>query len=274
MLSMVNAERAAVGDGPVQQVGWAHSVARQHAQDMAAAADIWHNITGFIDQGHSVLRATYLGENVAMDSTLAADDALLYSDIPHRNVTLDHRFNTIGLGIALDSRNWVYVTEDFAQIPGWAAPQAAGSSNVHAAVAPAPVTRAPVARAVVAKASVVTTNKPQVVAVAPAPAPVPAAAAVVVPPAPATPIVDAPAAQPIVTDPVSHRSTHPGTRSHRGGNSGGAWILLGLAGALMAAFGGHRFRTKLARSRRQPPVATAPGPKGSTSSSASWRQAA
>jgi uncharacterized protein YkwD len=278
MLSMVNAERAAAGAGSVQQVGWAHSVARQHAQDMAAAGDIWHNVAGFIGRGHSALRATYLGENVAMDSTLAADDALLYSDIPHRNVTLDRRFNTVGLGIALDSKNWVYVTEDFAQIPGWAAPQAAGPASAHApAVAPAPVARAPVARAAVAKAPVVTTNKPQVVAVAPpAPAPVPAAAAVAVPPAAAVPVVAAPAAEPITTDPVSHASAHPGAkaRSHSGPNSGGVWILLGLAGALMAAFGGHRFRTMLARGRTQPPVATAPSPKGSPSSSPSWRQAA
>ena len=267
MLSMVNAERAAAGAGPVQQVGWAHSVARQHAQDMAAAGSIWHNIAGFINLGHSALRATYLGENVAMDSTLAADDALLYSDIPHRNVTLDRRFNTVGLGIALDSRNWVYVTEDFAQIPGWAAPQAAGTANAHA---PAPVARPPVA-----KASVVRTNKPQVVAGAPA-APVPAAAAVAVPPAAAAPIVTEPAAEPITTHPVSYAPAHPGTKahSHSGPNSGVVWILLGLAGALMAAFGGHRFRAMLARGRRQPPVATAPSPKGSPSSTPSWRQAA
>ena len=275
MLSMVNAERAAAGAGPVQQVGWAHSVARQHAQDMAAAADIWHNITGFIDRGHSALRATYLGENVAMDSTLAADDALLYSDIPHRNVTLDRRFNTVGLGIALDSRNWVYVTEDFAQIPGWAAPRAAGSANgnAHAAAVPAPVAPATIVRAAAARASVVTTNKSQVVATAPVPAPAQAAAAV--PPA-ASPLVTAPAAQPITTDPVSHSSALRGAkaRSHSGPNSAGVWILLGLAAALMAALGGHRFRTMLVRSRRQPPVATAPGPKGSPSSSPSWRQAA
>jgi hypothetical protein len=244
---------------------------------MAAAGDIWHNIAGFINRGHSALRATYLGENVAMDSTLAADDALLYSDIPHRNVTLDRRFNTVGLGIALDSRNWVYVTEDFAQIPGWAAPHAAGSASAHVAAAPAPVARAPVARAAVAKASLVTTNKPQVVAVAPpASAPVPAAAAVAVPPAAAAPIVTAPAAEPITTNPVSQSSAHPGAkaRSHSAPNSGGVWILLGLAGALMAAFGGHRFRTMLARGRTQPPVATAPSPRGSPSSTPSWRQAA
>lgn len=277
MLSMVNAERAAAGAGPVQQVGWAHSVARQHAQDMAAAGDIWHNVTGFIDQGHSALHATYLGENVAMDSTLAADDALLYSDIPHRNVTLDRRFNTVGLGIALDSRNWVYVTEDFAQIPGWVAPLAAGSANgnAHTSPVPAPVAPATSVRAVVPKASVVTTktNKSPVVAVAPVPAPAPAA--VVVPPA-ASPLVTAPAAQPITTDPVAHPAAHRHSKSgsRSGPNSGGVWILLGLAGTLMAALGGLGFRTMLARSRRQSRVATVPGPKGSPSSSPSWRQAA
>jgi len=238
---------------------------------MAAAGDIWHNVAGFINLGHTALRATYLGENVAMDSTLAADDALLYSDIPHRNVTLDRRFNAVGLGIALDSRNWVYVTEDFAQIPGWAAPRAAGSANAHAAaVATAQVAGPPVVKATVARASVVTTTKSQVVAVAPAPAPapVPAAAAVAVPPAPASPVVTAPTARPITTNPVSSSSAHSGP------GSGGAWILLGLAGALAAAFGGHRFRTMLARGRTQPPVATASSPRGSTSSSPSWRQAA
>jgi uncharacterized protein YkwD len=275
MLSMVNAERAAAGAGPVQQVGWAHSVARQHAQDMAAAADIWHNIGGFIDQGHSALRATYLGENVAMDSTLAADDALLYSDIPHRNVTLDRRFNTVGVGIALDSRNWVYVTEDFAQIPGWAAPRAAGSANgnAHAAAVPAPVAPATRVRAAATKASVVTTNKSQAVAIAPVPAPAPAAAAV--PPA-ASPLVTAPAAQPITTDPVAHSSAIRGAkaRSHPGSKSAPVWILLGLEAAVMAALGGYGVRTRLARSRGQAPVATAPGPRGSPNSSPSWRQAA
>src|SRR5438874_8429563 len=62
MLSMVNAERAAAGVGAVQQIEWAHSVAQQHSQDMAAAGDIWHNIAGFIDQGRGAMGATYLGE--------------------------------------------------------------------------------------------------------------------------------------------------------------------------------------------------------------------
>ena len=58
MLTMINAERAAVGVAPVQPVDWAHSVAVQHSQDMAAATDIWHNISGYIDQGRSAMWAT------------------------------------------------------------------------------------------------------------------------------------------------------------------------------------------------------------------------
>jgi Cysteine-rich secretory protein family len=275
MLSMVNAERAAAGVGAVQQTGWAHSVAQQHSQDMAAAGDIWHNIAGFIDQGRAAMGATYLGENVAMDSTLAANDALLYSDIPHRNVTLDGRFNYVGLGIALDSKNWVYVTEDFAQIPGGAPQHAAAAISKPVAAQPAPVAKPPVVKAPVVKAPVakapvaVATAKPapitaQVVVAAPAPA----AAAIVAAkaPAPAVAVPAAPPAQPvqaISAKPVSHSS-----------HSGSVWILVGLVGLLMAAFTTRRFVSILRQARRQRPVATACSLGKSPSSRSPWRRAA
>src|SRR2546426_6565445 len=154
---------------------------------MPAAGDIWHNVAGFINLGHSALRATYLGENVAMDSTLAAGDALLYSDIPHRNITLDGRFNYVGLGIALDSKNWVYVTEDFAQIARGPSQRAAVAITKPAGTQPAPVARPAVARPPVVKALVAVaaakppTVKAPVVAATSASAP----AAVAAKPAPA-----------------------------------------------------------------------------------------
>src|SRR5262249_52509994 len=115
MLSMLNAERAAAGVAPVENQPWAQSVARQHSQDMAAAGDVWHNMTGYMDQGHQVLGATYLGENVSMDSNLAANDARLFASPGHHANIVDPRFNYVGIGIALDAKNWVYVTEDFSQ---------------------------------------------------------------------------------------------------------------------------------------------------------------
>ncbi|MEA2592725.1 MAG: hypothetical protein QOD62_2556 [Actinomycetota bacterium] len=275
MLSMINAERAAAGVGAVQQIAWAHSVAQQHSQDMAAAGDIWHNVAGFIDQGRAAMGATYLGENVAMDSTLAANDALLYSDIPHRNVTLDGRFNNVGLGIALDSKNWVYVTEDFAQIPGGPSQRTALAVTRPVATQPAPVAKPPVVKAPVVKAPVakapvaVAMTKPApikapVVAAAPAPA---AATTVAAKPAPA-PAVAAPAAPPaqpvqaISAKPVSH-SSHPSS----------VWIPVGLAALLVAAFSIRRFVSIRRQARRQRPVATARSLGNSTSSSP-WRRAA
>jgi uncharacterized protein YkwD len=286
MLSMINAERAAAGVGPVQQIGWAHSVAQQHSQDMAAAGDIWHNIAGFIDQGRGAMGATYLGENVAMDSTLAANDALLYSDIPHRNITLDGRFNYVGLGIALDSKNWVYVTEDFAQIPGRPSQGSAVAITKPVASQPAPVAKAPVAKAPAAKAPVIKapvikapvtiavakppTIKAQVVAAVPAPA---AVAAVAAEPAPAPPVAApaAPADQPAHAQPAQAISAKPVSHSS---HSGTAWILAGLAGLLIAALSVRRLTSILRHARKQRPLATAYSLGTSTSSRSPWRRAA
>jgi uncharacterized protein YkwD len=252
MLSMINAERAAAGAGAVQQIEWAHSVALQHSQDMAAAGDIWHNIAGFIDQGRGAMGATYLGENVAMDSTLAANDALLYSDIPHRSITLDGRFNYVGLGIALDSKNWVYITEDFAQIPGRPSQRSAAAIARPVPTQPAPVARPAVAKPPVVKASVAKapvavatakppTLKPPVAAAAPAPAAVAAVAAKPAP-APALAAPAAPAGQPahaqaaeaISAKPVSHAS-----------HTRGVWMFVGVEGLLVAALAVRRFGSML-----------------------------
>jgi hypothetical protein len=242
MLSMINAERAAAGAGAVEQIGWAHSVARQHSQDMAAAGDIWHNTAGFIAQGRAAMGASYLGENVAMDSTLAANDALLYSDIPHRNITLDGRFNYVGLGIALDSKNWVYVTEDFAHIAG-ASQHAAAAIARPVATQPSPAAKPPVAKPPVVKAPVaVATAKPPTVRapVAAAPAPAAVAAKPAAAPAPAVPAAQpfhaqaAQAAQAIPAKPVSHSS-----------HTGSVWMFVAVEGLLVAALAVRRFGSML-----------------------------
>lgn len=209
----INAQRAAAGVGPVSLQPWATGVATQHSQDMAAAQNIFHNISGFIDAGHAAMGALYLGENVGMDSTLGAIEQLLMADPAHRDILLDSRFNYVGVGVALDSRNWVYLTEDFAQIPG-------GSTHVAVAAAPVmPAAPRPAAPRPAAVAPPAPAPKPAVVApVTPAtPAPVPAAAAAPLvapatpappPPAPAKPAVLAAKAS-VATSPVSHTSPVP-----------------------------------------------------------------
>ena len=74
-------------------------------------------MTGYMDQGRQMLGATYLGENVSMDKSLEANDSRLFASPGHHQNIVDPRFNYIGIGVALDANDWVYVTEDFSQIP-------------------------------------------------------------------------------------------------------------------------------------------------------------
>ncbi|TMK44592.1 MAG: CAP domain-containing protein, partial [Actinobacteria bacterium] len=168
MLSLLNAEREAAGVAPLQQQPWAHSIAREHSQEMAGAGNIWHNMTGYMDQGHQMLGATYLGENVSMDSSVEANDARLFASPGHHENIVDPRFNYVGVGIAVDANNWVYVTEDFSQIPHGVVAQA-----VKPAATPAPAPPA---------------SEPAAPPAVPAPAPPP--------PKPATPALSPQAAAP------------------------------------------------------------------------------
>src|SRR5439155_10141336 len=74
-------------------------------------------MTGYMDQGRQMLGATYLGENVSMDKSLEANDSRLFASPGHHQNIVDPRFNYIGIGVAMDANDWVYVTEDFSQIP-------------------------------------------------------------------------------------------------------------------------------------------------------------
>jgi hypothetical protein len=176
MLSLLNGERQAAGVPPVQEQPWAHSIAREHSQEMAAAGNIWHNMTGYMNQGHQVIGAIYLGENVSMDHSLEANDARLFASPGHHQNIVDPRFDYIGIGIALDANNWVYVTEDFSQIPRGMVAQ-----SVKPAAIPAPAPAPPASEPA---------RSPPVSAPAPAP-PRPAAPALspqaAAPPAPAPP---------------------------------------------------------------------------------------
>lgn len=201
-LATINAERASAGLAPVKSQPWAAALAETQSQKMAASQSIWHDMSGYMAQGHQAMGASYLGENVAMDSTLDADAQLLFSDPPHRAITLDPRFNYVGVGVALDSRNWVYLTENYAEI-------GAGGSRV-----------APVSAAAAAPARPAAAPKPAPVvkpAPAPAPAPVVAVPAAPVPAVPVAPLPavhttpsPAPAHAPLAARPVSHTSPLPG----------------------------------------------------------------
>jgi hypothetical protein len=180
MLARVNAERAAAGVAPLQDQPWADAMAREHSQEMAAAQDIWHNMAGYMAQGHGVLGATALAENVSMDRTLDANDELLLSSPEHHQNLVDPRYNFIGIGVALDAKGWVYVTEDFSDIP-------AGGVK-----APQPVPKPAPAVRMAAPESAVTIPAPE--SARPAPAQPAARLAPVPAPAPPGPIAASPPA--------------------------------------------------------------------------------
>jgi uncharacterized protein YkwD len=138
MLARLNAEREAAGVGPLQNQPWAQSIARQHSEDMAAAGSIWHDMAGYMGQGRRSLGATSLGENVSMDSTLEANDARLFASPEHHRNIVDPHFNYVGIGIARDAKDWVYVTEDFSGIPGSVVAQAVRPALVPAPPPPVP----------------------------------------------------------------------------------------------------------------------------------------
>jgi hypothetical protein len=228
----VNMLRAAHGVAPLQVQTWAQDVAQQHSIDMANSDTLYHNMTGYMDAGRSAMNAAFLGENVAMGTTIDyAQNALLNSP-PHMQNILDPRFDHVGVGAATDASGQVWITEDFAEIAAAAPPAPAP------APAPKPVTVAPPTP----KPAVVVTQpviaKPVAAApAAPAPSPSPPAPA---PAAVATPVVTAspsPAAKnpaatiPAATAAAMHLATSPATANK------GALVLdtaLGVLGAVFA----------------------------------------
>jgi uncharacterized protein YkwD len=116
LLSKLNAERAGAGLGALAPQPWASSVAKTHAKEMAAARDIWHNHTGYLDIAKLAIDASLTGENVAEAGTLDEADSLLMNSPPHRANILYPYFNSVGIGVALDAAGYVYVTQDFVTI--------------------------------------------------------------------------------------------------------------------------------------------------------------
>jgi Cysteine-rich secretory protein family len=141
LLTKLNAERAAAGLGALALHPWASSVARAHSLEMARGRDIWHNHTGYLDIAKQAIGAYLTGENVAEAGTLDEADTLLMHSPPHRANILYPAFTSVGIGVALDTVGYVYVTQDFVTIRS--AP-AAPTRKAPGATAVASPTSAPV----------------------------------------------------------------------------------------------------------------------------------
>lgn len=134
LFAVVNDQRAFAGLPPFKLQSWAAAVARRHAIALAQAGTLYHN-NDYIRQGKRAMSASAVGENVAMEYSIAALHKRLMDSPKHRSNILSRRFDNLGVGIARDSRGRLFAVQDFARL----APIAGLSSSETAALSVYPV---------------------------------------------------------------------------------------------------------------------------------------
>jgi uncharacterized protein YkwD len=122
IFSMLNQERAQHGLPALQLTGSLTTSARRHSSAMAAAQSLSHQLPGEADQMQREAAAGYHGsawaENVGEtpqgnESGAVGLQNLLYGDPPHRANILSASMHAVGVGIVIDSRGQLWLTEDF-----------------------------------------------------------------------------------------------------------------------------------------------------------------
>lgn len=123
-VSRINAERSSRGLGTLAAKADLTAVARDWAEQMAAAGAISHDP----DLAEKVSGWTVLGDNVGRGPSVSTiHEAFMNSDT-HRHIILDPDFNQVGVGIA-KAGNTIYVTEVFARRAGGGSGGSGGSSS-------------------------------------------------------------------------------------------------------------------------------------------------
>ena len=122
ILSMLDQEREQNGLPALQLSGALTTSARRHSAAMAAAQTLSHQLPGEADLPQREAAAGFHGsawaENVGETPQGNASGAvslqdLLYSDPPHRANILATSVHAVGVGIVIDSRGQLWLTEDF-----------------------------------------------------------------------------------------------------------------------------------------------------------------
>ncbi len=118
VLSLVNAERADAGCGPVRRDGRLEAAASAHSADMAAGDYFAHDSQDGRSFADRVRAAGYTGgaiaENIAAgQSSAAAVMASWMASDGHRANILDCAFTSMGVGYATGGSFGTYWTQDF-----------------------------------------------------------------------------------------------------------------------------------------------------------------
>ncbi|MFZ5893097.1 MAG: CAP domain-containing protein [Myxococcota bacterium] len=119
LLAMLNAARASERITGVASDAELNRLAAEQAEALRSARRVAHDLGGGDPQTRVAaagLDATIVGENVAHANTLAHAHRALWSSPSHRANMLDDRFDTVGIGVAVDSDDSVWVCELFARL--------------------------------------------------------------------------------------------------------------------------------------------------------------
>lgn len=155
ILDLSNAERAAVGLGPMVMRDDVVAIARGHSTAMAAAQSIWHNEQYLTTEVRTALGAGMLGENVGMGGSVDSIHAGFMESPGHKANVLEPRFNVVGMAV-VKAGTTLFITQDLVETKGAPRPavkkaaaprpvavKAASRPRPRAAPAPAPPTTAP-----------------------------------------------------------------------------------------------------------------------------------
>jgi hypothetical protein len=133
----INAARASAGLPGYSVAGDLTAIAEQHSAAMAASQTLYHNpdLTTEVQNWQSV------GENVGFGPSVSDINTAFLNSPEHRANILDAHYTQVGVGVYVDSRGALWVTEDFRQPMSVAAPPPPVSQP--AAPAPPPATTHP-----------------------------------------------------------------------------------------------------------------------------------
>lgn len=128
-VSRINAERSSSGIPTLTVKSDLTVVARDWAEQMAAAGSISHDP----NLPNQVSGWTVLGDNVGKGPTVSAIHKAFMESETHRHIILDTDFNQVGVGVAT-SGSTIYVTQIFARRASGSVPKPAPKPNPSATV--------------------------------------------------------------------------------------------------------------------------------------------
>lgn len=129
----INAARASAGLPGYSVASDLTAIAEQHSAAMAASQTLYHNpdLTTEVQNWQSI------GENVGFGPSVSDINTAFLNSPEHRANILDPHFTQVGVGVYVDSRGQLWVTEDFRQPLSVAAPPPPVSQPAAPAAPPA-----------------------------------------------------------------------------------------------------------------------------------------